>query len=326
MDRTSRFLSGTVWANATRENLAQDASSRSYQRLTLSDHSTAILAIDPTPSSLKSFVEVGAHLLSIGLSAPKVHASDPEAGLLLLEDFGDNLFPAVITKDPAAEHRLYEGALDAIFVVTSQQPPQLAPLTPAEMAQQDLLAFEYYAGQGVRDAEAVLYDLFARHLSEPNALILRDVHAGNLIWLPDRYGPARIGFLDFQDARLAPPLYDVVSLIEDARRDVPRTIAESLYQQAAEGLGRSFASVETEAAVLSLQRNLRILGVFGRLCLRDSRKDYLKFLPRTWRHVQASLRRLNDRRLDSVIGANLPEPTNEFLSAMEKACGSRQTP
>ena len=323
LDSVDLFLSRTDWADAKRLPLAQDASSRHYQRLVNGSGASAILAQDPSPASVRSFCQIGTHLKSIELSAPEIYACDPETGFVLQEDLGDGLFTDVITNDPGAENRLYYEAIEAILVAATATPPAIEPFTAAEMAAQNLLAFEAYASQPSRDAEKILSDLYDRFLSSPAALILRDVHAGNLIWLPERDGPARVGFLDFQDARLASPLYDVVSLIDDARRDLRPEISDDLYVRAADALGRDLNSVQKEAAVLSLQRNLRILGVFARLGKELGRTEYLQYLPRTWRFVQSALQKLDDAHLFSAVGQRMPEPTPSFLKSMEKECGSR---
>lgn len=320
------FLDGTVWQDARIVPLAKDASVRRYHRLTAPGGETAILAHDPSPASLRAFVSVGAHLLSLGLSAPRVFKTDERAGLLLLEDFGDALFPKVIAQAPEMENRLYHSAIDALFGLHTAPPPSLRPFSLDDMADQAMVAFAWYGGRPAPDLQPILQEVFARHIAAPTALMLRDVHAENLIWLPEREGPARTGLLDFQDARLASPLYDFVSLIEDARRDVPRPLADALYQRAAEHFGMSYANTQTEVAALSLQRNLRILGVFARLCLRDGRQDYLRFVPRVWGHVIRALDTLGNDGLSKALLAALPAPTTRHLQHLGAACGTIQTP
>lgn len=323
-DMSAELLRGTDWASATHAPLAQDASARSYARLTNSAGQTAILAKDPSPESRTAFMALSAHLRGLGLSAPEVLAIDNDAGLLLLEDLGDALYTRVIAADATAENRLYSSAIDALLVLSGATPPKLNTLGPDTMANQAMIAFEWYAGRVEPTIEPLLSGVFADHIGAPDALMLRDVHAGNLIWLPDRIGVARVGLLDFQDAMVCSRLYDVVSLIEDARRDLPRDLADRLYAKAAAGLGRDLPDVRAEAAALSLQRNLRILGVFSRLCLRDGKTPYLAFIPRVWAHIQRALDQLALQSLTETLREALPEPSPDHLQNLEDACGTIQ--
>lgn len=324
LDMALAFLKGTDWASATHAPLAQDASARSYARLTNSAGQTAILAKDPSPESRAAFASLSAHLRGLGLSAPAVLAIDDNAGLLLLEDLGDALYTRVIAADAKAENSLYSCAIDTLLMLSGAAAPKLTPLSPDVMADQAMVAFEWYAGQTAPSIEPLLRHVFESQVSAPDALMLRDVHAGNLIWLPDRIGLARVGLLDFQDAMLCSRLYDVVSLIDDARRDLPRDLADRLYAKAATGLGRDLPSVRIEAAALSLQRNLRILGVFSRLCLRDGKSAYLPFIPRVWAHIQHALDQLGRQNVTEAMRDALPEPTPAYLQELEDACGTIQ--
>ncbi|MEL7461065.1 MAG: phosphotransferase [Pseudomonadota bacterium] len=318
------ILSGTPWDGAVATPLAQDASVRRYVRLTKPDGSTAILATDPSPESCAAFAALSAHLRGLGLSAPKVLSVDNAAGMMLLEDLGDALYPKVIAAEPASEHSLYSCAIDAILTYSGATPPGLTPLDAKTMAAQNMIAFEWFADHPAPALQDRLEDVFAAHISPPHALMLRDVHADNLIWLPDRAGVARVGLLDFQDAMLCSRLYDIVSLIEDARRDLSPGLSDALYAKVADRLGLSLADVRTEAAALSLQRNLRILGVFARLCLRDGKASYLAFIPRVWGYIQRALDHLGNAGLTDAVRAALPEPSPDRLQALEAACSTIQ--
>lgn len=323
---TANMLRGTDWEAARALPLTQDASTRSYQRLVRGDGATAILAHDPNALSRENFIKIGTHLREIGLSAPELLNVDHSAGLMLLEDLGDGLFPNVIASDPACEAPLYHAAFEAILVMTHAPAPDVAPLGPDDMAQQAALVIDWYGTGSTPDLQTRLAALIHDLISPPSALMLRDMHAENLIWLPGRSGPARVGLLDFQDARLATPLYDLVSLITDARRDVPRAIADDLMQHAATAFGRPLGDILAEAAALSLQRNLRILGIFARLCLRDGRAGYLGFMPRVWGHIEAALDHLNDAGLTEAVQRALPAPTPPVLQDLEARCGTHPTP
>lgn len=314
------ILDGTDWEQAERRPLAKDASSRTYQRLVAKDGSSAILCHDPSEQSRAAFSAISAHLNGLGLSAPRVFAMDDASRSMLIEDFGANRFSDMLIADPGLENSLYSCAVDAILTASLAPAPSLDPLTASGMAQDAMLTFEWYAPGAPSGIEEQLRILFERTLSPPTALIQRDVHAENLMWLGGRDGPARVGFLDFQDARLAQPLYDIVSLVTDARRDVSPEVAEQAFQTTAGRLGRPLGDVLREAAVLSLQRNIRILGVFARLCLRDGRADYLAYLPRVRRHVSVALETLGLQTLERA----LPAATPSFINDMEARCGMIQ--
>lgn len=318
------FLQGTEWADWTAQPIPKDAGARSYQRLTGPGGETVILAHDPSLAAREAFVKISNHLLSIGLSSPKVLLQGRKDGFLVLEDLGTGLFPLVISQTPDLQNSLYSAAIDAIFAIVDAPPPPVSRFGIAEMTDQAMLVFDWYGTTTDPSMKQRLLDVFSSHISAPDHLMLRDVHAENLLWLPDRKGPARIGLLDFQGARLASPLYDILSLLTDARRDVPQTIEDAALERAADHFGRPLTAVQTEAAALSLQRNLRILGVFARLCLRDSRPSYLQYVPRVRAHISKALAGLNVPRLEAVLDRTLPEATPTYLSKLEAKCGTLQ--
>ncbi len=325
MTGAASFLAGTDWAEAQSHPLAKDASVRMYRRLTRQDGEVAILAEDPSEVSRAAFVTLSGHLLSLGLSPPKVLKFDAASQFMLLEDLGDGLYPSVITKSPELENSLYSAAIEAILIITGAPPPAVMPFGAAEMAQQVAEVLPFYTGVTQTEIEPRLAEFLHGASSPPNALMLRDVHAGNLLWLPERSGAARVGLLDFQDARLASPLYDIVSLLTDARRDIPAPMTRSMLTRVADQWGRSLSAIEDEFAALSLQRNLRILGVFARLCARDGRPDYLPYMPRVWGHIDHALGRINDQDLSSMLAKVLPAPTEALLNALEAKCALPQT-
>jgi aminoglycoside/choline kinase family phosphotransferase len=155
-----------------------------------------------------------------------------------------------------------------------------------------------------------------------SVLIQRDYHAENLLWLPERQGVARIGLLDFQDAMLGHPVYDLVSVLQDARRDVNPVVAEQTRQHFEAQSGMSSTSFDLAYAVLGLQRNLRILGVFARLCLRDDKPHYVDFMPRVWGHIQTNLTHPALSEVADIISRDLPVPTPDNLSLLKSKRGA----
>ncbi|MFE3835817.1 phosphotransferase [Rhodobacteraceae bacterium PA1-206B] len=325
-DRKAAFLSRAGWAGARRAHLAGDASSRSYERLARDGEAAVLMDAPPgCADDPADFIRIGAHLAGLGLSPPRILARDLEAGLLLIEDLGDDLFALVSAARPEMELPLY---LEATGVLTRLQaapaPTGLPDPSAAEWAQSVRIAVEIYA-RGVRGAdvpaegiETALARALAAHADGPRVLILRDYHAGNLLWLPERAGLARVGLLDFQSGQMGQPEYDLVSLLQDARRDVaPETEAVALAAFA-RGRGRSVESLRPAYATLGALRALRILGVFARLCLRDGKDGYLGHMPRVWGQLMRNLSHPALAELRRECLAVLPEPTPEVIAHLRR--------
>ena len=289
--RIAPFLARAGWGGAARAPLAGDASGRRYERLARGA-GTAVLMIAPpeAAASLRAFLDVGARLRALGLSAPAVLAAEPEGGLMLLEDLGDALIARVAARHPAREPALYAAAAGVLPALRAAGPPEGLPLYDAPaMAEATALTAPWYARAEGAPWVGPLREALARHAGPPDAMILRDYHAENLIWLPDRRGPARLGLLDFQDAMRGPAAYDLASLTRDARRDVSPAAAAAATARFAAAAGTRPAALDAALAVLGAQRALRILGVFARLARRGGRPRYLALLPRVWAQLSADL-------------------------------------
>ena len=315
------FLHNAGWADARRDPLAGDASGRRYVRLGLNG-STAVLMLDPEGDTAL-FARLSRHLRSLGLSAPEILAES--AGLLLMEDLGDALLTR-LAADRACETGLYCAALDALAVVQAQPPAPGLPVADAEtLADLTGLAFDSYGGTPEdKKACALLFKAILGDL--PNlikVMILRDFHAENLLWLPDRTGAARIGLLDFQDAMLGHTAYDVVSLLQDARRDVSAPAQQAARAHFLDTTGQAAADFDRAFAVLGTQRNLRILGVFARLGKDRGKPHYVDLVPRVWQHLQTNLRHPALAPLRRVLDKALPPPTADHLQWLKTPC---QTP
>ncbi|GHF02264.1 aminoglycoside phosphotransferase [Aliiroseovarius zhejiangensis] len=331
-DQISRFLASAGWQSATMSPITGDASARVYQRLFHPKTQQTAILMDASPDRAGSsapFLAVAEYLKQAGLSAPVVFAHDIATGFLLLEDLGDDLFANVITNDPSQERPLYEAAVHVICHLHDHPNPELPPLGPAQMAQATDLAFLHYrktprAQLSADAAEAmdVLRDMLAR-LDDFNKVSLRDYHAENLIWLPQRSGIARVGLLDFQDAVLTHPAYDLMSLIRDARRDVSPAIADHLITMFCQINGHDETRFRAEAALISAQRNLRILGIFARLSRVMGKPQYVDLIPRVWANLQTDLSHPSLSRLSAALGPLLPPPTEDFLHHLRTPC---QTP
>jgi len=328
------FIATAGWALADVSGLAGDASNRRYLRLRMPDTGTTAVLMDaPTDrdEDVRPFVHIAQHLLSLGLSAPGILAQDEEAGLLLLEDLGDDLFARVLERTPTLGDQLYSSATDLLAELHKSPPPgDLPAYDPSVMTPLAALAFDWYL-TGVTGSEnpeaksafcAVLEPLLARHASDADVLIQRDYHAENLLWLPGRNGIARVGLLDFQDAAKGHRAYDLVSLLQDARRDVPPATEAAMLSRYITATGQNQDRFRTAYHLLGAQRNLRIIGVFARLCLRDGKAHYVDLLPRVWALLQRDLAHPALAPLRDTIDGILPHPTPEILTGLKEKCAT----
>ncbi|WP_425051039.1 aminoglycoside phosphotransferase family protein [Psychromarinibacter sp. S121] len=314
----SDFLSQAGWGDATRAPLAGDASARRYERLSLGDR-TAVLMDAPADQGqdVRPFVRIAALLSAQGLSAPDVLAQDADAGFLLLEDLGDALFARLIEKDPARETGLYRAAAETLVALRKMPVPEDLPVfTPKHMAQMIEPAFDWFAkplGRPVETADQqALFTVFEtvldQTIGETFAFCLRDCHAENLLWLPDRTGLARVGLLDFQDAVAAHPAYDMVSLLQDARRDLSPALEPEIIAHYVSLTGDDPHAFRCAYSAIGAQRHLRILGVFGRLSLHFGKPHYIDFVPRVWQHLMTCLGTPGLEDLRAAVLQVVPEP------------------
>jgi aminoglycoside/choline kinase family phosphotransferase len=252
------------------------------------------------------FVAAAHYLRGFGLAAPDIYAADPAQGFLLLEDLGDDLYADVLAAG-ADEPALYAAAIDALAVLHAEDAPAaLAAGKPlfaydetALVAEAQLLA-DWFLGAALgRKIEAEEREehrnlwraALAPLASAPRVFVHRDYHAQNLFWLPSRSGPARVGMIDFQDAVAGAPAYDLISLLEDARRDVSAELGQAMVSRylARSDAGANADAFRATAALLAAQRNAKIIGIFARLAIRDAKPRYLDYLPRVWGYMERDL-------------------------------------
>ncbi len=329
MSDCNQFLAQNSWGEATQKHLAGDASNRSYLRLHRDTGETAVL-MDAPPTSgeaIRPFVAITDHLRGLGLSAPRILAQDEHNGFLLIEDLGDALFARLIRNSPDQEHTLYSAAVDVLVELHEHQPPDdLLDYSPAVMAQYIAPAFEWYHPAEMGAAATELESVLTRYCTAPPVMTLRDYHAENLLWLPERDGTRRVGLLDYQDAVKAHPSYDLVSLLEDARRDVPADIQNAMIDRYIAATGADPETFRTAYAAQGAQRNLRILGVFARLCIVAGKPAYIDLIPRVWDHLKHDLSHPALAKLNRLVLAALPEPTPDFLQRLKSKCANPPTP
>jgi len=319
------FLKAAGWDMAQRLPLAGDAGNRKYDRLIHPEKGPAIL-MDADPArgeNIQPFVNIAAHLKNCDLSAPEIYSVNHDLGLILLEDFGDQLLFDVANTTPRLEYPLYKLCLEALDQLHQTAPPvNVGSYFPQEMARAAEITLPWYCDPDLAAAitDALLKQLDSLDWTHP-VLVLRDYHAQNVVYRPEKSGLAQIGLLDFQDAQLGHPLYDAASLIHDARRSLNPDVERRLK----DGLAETYAGSDDfhrALSTLSAQRNLRVLALFARLCLRDGKPGYLKLMPHVWNNLW---RDLSHPHLSDLfrICQSLPEPTPKRQSELRAKCASR---
>ncbi|MFQ5984661.1 MAG: aminoglycoside phosphotransferase family protein [Alphaproteobacteria bacterium] len=293
------FLAAHGWAGARRKPLAGDASFRRYQGLVDGGRRAVLMDAPPAHEDVGPFIKVARHLYAQGYSAPGILAEDAAAGLLLLEDLGDDLYTRIIP-DGADEKSLYAAAVDLLIDLHRRDARlELPPYDDAAFLEEADLLVDWFLpaleGRPTPEAarrayEAAWYEVLPLARRVPDRIVLRDYHADNLLWLPRRQGVRRVGLLDFQDALIGPLAYDLVSLLEDARRDVAAATTSAMIARYLAALPELDPDTfHTAYAVLGAQRNCKIIGIFTRLYERDHKPVYLDYLPRVWGHLARDL-------------------------------------
>jgi N-acetylmuramate 1-kinase len=296
------FLAEQGWAAARRLPLPADASFRRYVRLALGSRRALLMDAPPPHEAVAPYMRVADHLRLLGFATPRVLGADVDEGLLLVEDLGDATFTRLLDAGADPEP-LYALAVDTLAALHRNRHAGAIPLPPydtdALLAEARLLVDWWWpAAQGAAmpaataaEWEAAWHTVLEAHaFAVPRTLVLRDFHVDNLILVEGRAGVAACGLLDFQDALIGPASYDLVSLVEDARRDV----APGLGEAAIERYLGAFPALDRTAwwasmAVLGAQRHAKVIGIFTRLSRRDGKDAYLRHLPRVWRLFERSL-------------------------------------
>ncbi len=349
MRATRVLIDATGFAHARRAYLVGDASTRRYERLFLEGASAILMDAPPRPDgppvrggrsysalahlaeNVRPFVALARGVRERGFSAPLVQSADLEAGLLLLEDFGDE---RVVAGDPSMpiEER-FEAAIDLLVTLHGLELPAMLPVAPrlehklppydmgAFLIEAELLLDWYLPYRGVGPVTPAQRETFltlwqqalADIVSAPATWVLRDFHSPNLLWLDDREGIERVGLLDFQDALMGPAAYDVASLLMDARVDVSQDLELKLLSRYAAGRtaadpGFDLKPFVRQYVTLGAQRATKILGIFARLSKRDAKPAYLRHLPRVWNYLARALAHPSLAELATWYETHVPAP------------------
>jgi tRNA threonylcarbamoyl adenosine modification protein YjeE len=328
INQVRRFLDAAGFAGASRRRLPGDASARSYERLALNGQSFLLMnsprradgppvrngkpysAIAHLAEDVTPFIAMATALRAHGLSAPAIRTADRDAGLVILEDLGNEL--VVEGTPPAPIETRYEAAVDVLVALHSHPLPAVLLVErgltytlprydiDALLIEVELLLDWYMPRLGAaaadnRDSYLALWrDALAPAAADAGTWVLRDFHSPNLLWLADRPGLGKVGLLDFQDAVMGPPAYDLASLLQDARVDVPEMTEIALLSRYTRARRATDPAFDAPAfarlyATLAAQRASKILGIFARLERRDGKPQYLRHMPRVWGYLQRSL-------------------------------------
>ncbi len=335
LEEITAFLERAGWREAEALYLQGDASQRAYARLTRADGTRAILMDAPRQpdgpavrdglpysriahlaEDIRPFVAVAGALRHAGLSAPDIVAAELDRGLLLLEDLGDGVFGHLArTEGPERHEELWTAALDTLAALRRAAPPFDCPIAssgshtlprldrPILEIETELLPTWYWPHfmgapmppQVLAAYTALWSPLIDRLIAEPPGWMLRDYHSPNLLWLPERNGFARVGVIDFQDALQGPWAHDVMSLLQDARIDVPADLEQRLLDRYCDSLARQDSAFDAARfretyAIYGALRATRLLGLWVRLLRRDGKPHYLQHAPRTWDYLARNLR------------------------------------
>ena len=308
------FLADAGWAGAAVEPLPGDASFRRYFRLRRAEGETAMLMHAPPPHEDPGpFLHVGKWLLDHGMRGPAILAEDAASGLVLIEDFGNDRMRDWLDVNPAEDVQTYRTAIDALVDLHKCPPGPFAPYDLPTYLREVRLFTEWFcpaAGIVVDEAahdaawEQALAPLLGRQ--QPGVTVLRDYHAENIMLLPD----GDQGLIDFQDALVGHPAYDLVSLLQDARRDVSEELEQDMLYHY---IGRSGADADFHAdyALLGAQRNAKVVGIFTRLWQRDGKPRYLALIPRVWEAMERDLAHPALAPVAAWFDANVPADLRE---------------
>ncbi len=293
-DLIAVFLARNRYAPGDAEPLAQDASFRRYLRIR--GDRPAVLMDAPPPEDVRPFLRIAAHLRGLGLAVPAILAADETNGLVLEEDLGDDLLSMLLDRGEAPDP-LLDAAIDALVVMQRAAPPDGLPLwnAPAMASTAMGTLFDWWwpaqfgtpAPEKARgDVAAALETMLEPVANGPKCFVHRDYFAGNLLRLPN----GRTGIIDFQGAAIGHPAYDLVSLFQDARRDMaPASQARAIDRYLTVRTELDPEKFRAAFTACAAQRHLRVACQWVRLALRDGRPQYLAYGPRTWRLLEETL-------------------------------------
>ncbi len=304
------FLARNGWADAEILPLAGDASFRRYFRVVAKGRRAVLMDAPPPHEDPRPFLTVGNWLRTHGFAAPEVLGVDLDHGLVLLEDFGDARMRETVDATPECEAQIYADVVALLAALHRKPAAALPDYAQTELHREAGLFLDWYCPAVDLDVDddgyrAAFDAAFAVLRGGPVVTVLRDYHAENIMLIAGRHGADALGLLDFQDALAGHPAYDLVSLLQDARRDVSADL-EARMRALYAGIAPDCPGFDAAYAVLGAQRNAKILGIFTRLWKRDGKPRYLGFLPRVWRYLERDLDHPALAGVKAWFDANVP--------------------
>ena len=300
LDQINAFLESNQIKEKKIKAITSDASFRRYFRVA----DKILMDADPTlVDDLDAFINIDNLLISISLNAPKIYSIDKENGFLLLEDLGDNLFSKVLNANN--EESLYKKAIDILIYLHDRNINHFSKNNLVEnysdeklISESELFIEWYIKGHlnikinenQINEFKAIFSKIITFLKLKYNTLVLRDFHVDNLVLQHSKSGLCQVGLLDFQDAVLGQSSYDLISLIEDVRRPISSGLKTSLIKYFIDATGYDSMQLDNEMAFYSVQRNLKILGIFCRLSIRDQKSQYMKFNDNAWQFINNNLK------------------------------------
>ncbi len=308
------FLRDAQWDGAEIDVIPGDASFRRYFRLRRPAGDRAMLMHAPPPhEDPEPFLKVAQWLQDHGMRAPAIYASDPARGWVLLEDFGDDRMRDWLDANPHGEHAAYATAIDALVELHQRPAGPFPPYDMATYGREVALFTEWFCPARGLSVDAPAYmdawqNALAPLLSDtrPRVTVLRDYHAENIMLLGDPSDNAPQGLIDFQDALVGHPAYDLVSLLQDARRDVSPELEAAMLERY-RMQARPDEAFDADYALLGAQRNAKIVGIFSRLDRRDGKPRYLSMIPRVWAALERDLTHPALEPVARWFDANIPD-------------------
>lgn len=296
------FLAKNSLENGEIKKITSDASFRSYYRVFNKEKTFILMFAPPGYEDVRPFSKIAEFLIKNNFSAPKIFARDEQNGFLLLEDFGDNTYSRALKDVPTNQQKnleldLYRKACDCLIRLHKLPLIELPTYNHAMLFREVMLFVDWYlplqklsmTSKEKAHFKFLWLQLFDLLNKENHVVVLRDYHADNLMILSSKDSYQKVGLLDFQDAVIGPNSYDLVSLLEDARRDIDQENRAKIFNYYLESKSSNEAEFIQNYKILSLQRNLKILGIFSRLSVRDGKDHYLKLLPRVLDFVKLRL-------------------------------------
>jgi len=323
------FLQRVGWGSAQRWRLAGDASFRKYDRLEGASGRAVLMDAPPPHEDVRPFVHIAKHLHALGFSVPRILAEDHAAGLLLLEDLGDDTYTRLLARGHD-ERALYELAIDALIALHRVPEAAVIPTgvkpyeTPRLLEEVNRINTWYrplvhapaISSAAQHEFDAIWRKVLPQAWAAPTSLVLFDFHVDNLLGLFDRPGMKACGILDFQDAVAGPVTYDLLSLLEDARRDIdPTLVADMKARYLA-----AFPSLDPKAfgtswAAMAAQRHVRVIGTFARLKIRDNKPHYLVHMRRLWGYMDQCLQHPTLADLKAWLDVYVPQNFRNVLTS-----------